>query len=151
MRNTKKLLKTAFGKKKEGYAYIQGLLNPNARLPTLFIYSPNGGEVATDFARWLYEVAGSGAWVSEDQFYAGRGYTDTDHNIFIADVSEITDPFLMKVLKTRNSKNRLMISCQSYPNALRYVKDPSFTLIEVPYFDIEELRAEMEKVVRKLG
>ncbi len=152
MKHTKKLLKTAFGKKKEGLEYIQGLINPySGSLPTLFVYSPNGGDIATDFAKWLYELAGQGAWVNEEQFHTGQGYSADDTNLFIVNVGLITDPFIMKTLKLRSSKCRIVVACKEYPEALKYVRDPSFITLEVPYFDIDELREELSDVARKLS
>lgn len=151
MKQTKKLVKQIFGSKKEGLRYIKDLMEGSSRTPTLFAYSPDGGGSSTDFARWLSELTGNGAWITENQFYASEGYDESSPTIFVSEVSDVSDPFLMKVLKTRSPEHRLVVACRDYPQSLRYVRDPSMLLVEVPPFNIDELRAEIGDVVKKLS
>ena len=151
MKQTKKLLKHIFGKKKEGLRYIKSLMDGDPHTPTLFAYSPDEGSASTDFARWLSEVTGNGAWVTEDQFYGADGFDESTPTIFVSEVSEVTDPFLMKLVKTRSPEHRIVVACRKYPQILRYVRDPSMLLVEIPPFNLEELRAEIGDVARKLS
>jgi hypothetical protein len=151
MKQTKKLLKAVFGSKKEGLAYIQGLMQPGKNMPTLFAYAADQGGAATEFARWMSEVTGNGAWVTEDQFYESKGFDDSHANIFVSEVIDVTDPFLVKLVKTRSPQKRVVVACRKYPKALQYVHDPSMQIVEVPPFDLEELRAEISDVLRKMA
>ena len=151
MKQTKKLLKSVFGKKKDGIAYIQSLMNPGQNAPTLFAYSADSGGASTDFVRWLSEITGNGAWVTENQFYDGTGHDDSHATVFVSEVADVTDPFLVKVIKTRGAHKRVAVACTKYPKALKYVNDPTLMVVEVPPFDLEAVRSEIGDTIRKLA
>ena len=151
MKQTKKLLKKVFGKKKYGLRYIQQFLRKDKNLPSLFVYSNDGGNASSQFIEWLATLASSqSAIISEHDFHRDRGHSDAHSNILVDGVQEVTDPLIEKVVKTRSKRKRIVIASKRRPKALDYISDPTLLVHEIEDFNLQEAKNEIPVFLSKL-
>ncbi|MGB0524379.1 MAG: hypothetical protein ACPGJS_15520 [Flammeovirgaceae bacterium] len=152
MKQTKRLLKSVFGNKKEGLRYIKNMLRRDKDAPSLFVYSADGGSSSSEFLDWLATLASShSAKINEYDFHKDRGHSDAHANVLIDGVHEVTDPLIEKVVKTRSKKKRIVIASKKRPKALDYVSDPSLLVGEVDDFDLAAAKNEIPVFLSKLA
>lgn len=151
MKQTKRLLKKVFGKKKDGLRYIQQFLRKDKDLPSLFVYSNDEGDASSHFVEWLATLASShSAVISEYDFHRDRGHSDEHENILIDGVHEVTDPLIEKVVKTRNKRKRIVVASKKRPKALDYISDPTLLVHEIEDFNLAAAKNEIPTFLSKL-